>query len=97
MDELEIRWLRTALSNLDDIATYIAQDNPAAAARIVSRLKEAVQRLQSNPDMGRSGLVVGTRELVVPGTPFVVVYAHHKRAIVVLRVYHGARKWPDHF
>ena len=97
MDELEIRWLRTALSNLDDIATYIAQDNPGAAVRIVSRVKEAAYRLKSNPDMGRSGRVVGTRELVVPGTAFVIVYAHHQREIVVLRVYHGARKWPDHF
>jgi plasmid stabilization system protein ParE len=40
MDALSIRWLKVALANLDDIATYIAKDDPDAAYRLVSRVKK---------------------------------------------------------
>ena len=41
--------------------------------------------------MGRSGRVSGTRELVIPKTPFVVPYRLQRNVIQILRVYHGAR------
>ena len=97
MDALSIRWLRVALANLDDIATYIAKDDPDAAYRVVSRVQEAASRLPYHPDLGRTGRVEGTRELIIAGTPYTVVYKRGDREIVVLRVFHGAREWPDRF
>ena len=32
---MRVRWLRTALANLNAEAEYIARDNPAAALRVV--------------------------------------------------------------
>jgi toxin ParE1/3/4 len=53
--------------------------------------------LPEHPEIGRPGRISGTRELVVRGTPFIVPYRTVGREIQVLRVYHGARKWPDRF
>ena len=46
--------------------------------------------------MGREGRVreKDTRELVIAGTPFVVVYRLHRSRVEVLAVFHAARKWP---
>jgi toxin ParE1/3/4 len=56
-----------------------------------------VNELPTRPQSGRPGRVSGTRELVVTRTPYVVPYRVQGRNIEILRVYHGARKWPEHF
>ena len=94
---MRIRWLDLAVDDLADIADFIASDNPDAAKRIVSRLWSAVRSLATQPEMGRPGRVFGTRELIVSGTPFIVPYRIIKSEIHILRVLHGARKWPDKF
>ena len=91
-----IRWLRIALANLDAEAEYIARDNPAAADRIVTAISDAVGRLNKHPARGRPGRVTGTRELVVPGTPYIVPYRIRGNVVEVLRVFHAARRWPTH-
>jgi toxin ParE1/3/4 len=54
----------------------------------------AVRRLRSFPESGRAGRVAGTRELVVSGTPFIVIYRVKPSAVVIIRVLHAARRWP---
>jgi toxin ParE1/3/4 len=88
------RWLRRALRDLDDVYAYVAADNPAAAGRLVEQIEEGVQRLSRHPRMGRVGRVPGTRELVIAGTPFLVVYLLEADRAVILTVLHGARRWP---
>jgi toxin ParE1/3/4 len=82
------------LANLNAEARYIAEDNPAAAERTISLISDAVERLKHHPAMGRPGRVAGTRELVVSGTPYIVPYRVKDHGVEVLRVFHGARKWP---
>jgi addiction module RelE/StbE family toxin len=82
------------LANLDAEANYIARDNPAAARRVVMAIVEAVARLQKYPALGRPGRVIGTRELVIPDTPYLVSYRVRGNRVEVLRVFHAARKWP---
>lgn len=94
---MRVRWLRKALANLEAEADYIAQDNPAAANRIVQSVFHAVSLLRKNPALGRSGRVAGTRELVVSGTPYIVPYRVRGDTVEILRVFHGARKWPGKF
>ncbi|MFI5094106.1 MAG: type II toxin-antitoxin system RelE/ParE family toxin [Candidatus Acidiferrum sp.] len=94
---MRVRWLRVALANLEAEADYIAEDNPAAADRVVQRIFRAVALLSKNPSMGRAGRVPGTRELVVPNTPYIIPYRVHAGAIEILRVFHAARKWPNRF
>jgi addiction module RelE/StbE family toxin len=60
-------------------------------------IERSVRRLVDHPQSGRPGRVEGTRELVVPGTPYVIVYrVEADQIIVVLRVLHGAQRWPPH-
>ena len=94
---MRVKWLRTALRNLEVEAEYIAQENPEAAARVVERVRDAVQKLADHPALGRSGRVSGTRELVVTGTPYIVPYRVRGNVVEVLRVQHAARKWPEKF
>jgi plasmid stabilization system protein ParE len=49
----------------------------------------------ANPEIGRRGRAPGTRELVISQTPFLVAYRVHNETIEVLRVLHGAQRWPD--
>jgi len=90
---MRVRWLRTAIRNLDDHAEYIARDDAGAAARLVDRVEVAVAGLAQHPGLGRVGRVPLTRELVVPGTPFVVIY-RVRRDVEIIRVLHGAQAWP---
>ena len=92
---MRVRWLRGALRNLDQEAGYIARDNPDAAARVVMRIATSVEHLASHPASGRIGRVPGTRELVVTGTPYIVPYRVREDTVEILRVFHGARKWPE--
>ena len=94
---MRVRWLRTALANLDAEAEYIAQDNPAAARRVVQKILRAADLLKKNPAMGRAGRVAGTRELVVAETPYILPYRVRGDAVEILRVFHAARKWPEKF
>jgi toxin ParE1/3/4 len=94
---VRVRWLRTALQNLGAEAEYIARDNPAAAARIVTAVTPAVDQLAQYPAMGRPGRVPGTRELVVPDTPYIVPYRIRGSVVELLRVFHAARKWASVF
>lgn len=94
---MRVRWLRRALENLDEAAAYIARDDPGAAARMVDRIVTGVERLAAHPASGRPGRVPGTRELIVSGTPYLVPYRVRGETVEILRVFHGARKWPERF
>jgi len=52
--------------------------------------------LPNNPHI-RPGRVPGTRELVIPQTLYIVPYRVQRDVIQILRVYDGARRWPDSF
>ena len=94
---MKIRWLRTALRNLDEQAAYIASDDPEAALRVVARVYDAIKHLARHPSLGRPGRVPGTRELVVSGTPFVIPYRVRGEQVEILRVLHGVQRWPEEF
>jgi toxin ParE1/3/4 len=85
---MKIRWLNNALRSLRTVYGYIALDNPVAAARTVSRLEQVVGRLSDYPLSGREGIVFGTRELVIPGLPYLIVYRVTDVEVQILRVFH---------
>jgi toxin ParE1/3/4 len=92
---MPIKWLRKALRNLESAHAYIAKDNPAAAARTLRSIQQAVAQLAEFPNLGRNGRVEGTRELVISSTPYFVVYRVKGSTVQILRVLHSARKYPD--
>ncbi len=91
---MRVRWLRTALRNLDDEASYIALDDLVAARLVVERVLQAVAALEAQPGIGRPGRVPGTRELVVLKTRYIVPYRVHGEVIEILRVFHTSRRPP---
>lgn len=94
---LSLHWTPTATGHLRSTYEYVAQDNARAGQGLIERILSAVERLGDFPHMGRDGRVEDTRELVIAGTPFVVVYRLHRRKVEVLAVFHAARKWPEAF
>jgi toxin ParE1/3/4 len=91
-------WSPEAIDDLVSLRAYIAEDDPAAARRVALRILHAVETLlPRNPRMGRPGRVPGTRELVIPGAPFIVPYRVRGSALQILRVFHSARRWSEEF
>ncbi|MCM5693071.1 type II toxin-antitoxin system RelE/ParE family toxin [Sinorhizobium meliloti] len=79
--------------DLDRIVDHLAEDNPSAPFDMWDEIERQVQRLRDFPHSGRAGRIPKTRELVVTGTPFVVIYMVGEN-VEVIRVLHGAQKWP---
>ena len=85
---------RRALRHLVYIRHRTEKDSGQNAALVASRILEAVELLQSHPEIGRPGRVVGTRELVVPRTPYVIPYRVRRGRLELIAVFHGRQKWP---
>ncbi len=94
---MKIRWSPTAVSDLESIRQYIAQDSPTSAHTVADRIREAVNRLGDFPLSGRAGRVPETRELVIPGTSYIVAYAVHGEDVLIAAVLHGRQSWPQSF
>ena len=92
---MRVRWLRKALHNLDEEASFIAADDPSAARLVVQRVLDAVAQLAQQPGMGRPGRVPGTRELIVSRTRYIVPYRVRGETVEILRVFHNSRRLPD--
>ena len=91
----KIRWLRLALADLDELMVYISKDNPKAATKVAGKIWETTRRLSNHPAMGKPGRVPGTREMIVTGTSYIVPYRVVANEVQILRILHGARKWPE--
>lgn len=94
---MEVEWLEEALFDLKEIGRFIAADDPRAAYRVLSRIETTAYSLEHHPQLGRPGRVPKTRELVVPGLPFILPYYIKRNKIRILAVMHTSRKWPDEF
>lgn len=92
---MRIVWSEPAIRDLSAVRAYIARDRPGAAAAQVALVLGAAAALAQFPQAGRPGRRAGTRELVVPRTPFVVPYRVRGETIEILRVLHGRQRWPD--
>lgn len=92
---MTVVWSPRAIGHLVALRDYVAQDNPAAAGRVAGTILEAVERLADLPNLGRPGRVAGTRELVIPQTPFIVPYRVKTDRLEIIAVFHGRQRWPD--
>jgi addiction module RelE/StbE family toxin len=87
-------WSPRAIRHLADLRAYIARDHPDAATGIALTLLAAVERLAELPSVGRPGRIAGTRELVVPGTPYVIPYRLRGDRLEIIAVFRGRQRWP---
>jgi toxin ParE1/3/4 len=91
---MQVRWLRKALRSLEQAHDFVAQESPESAIQLVLKIQAAVAQLETYPMMGRPGRVDGTKELVILGTPYIVIYRVKGQWVHILRVLHGSRKYP---
>lgn len=88
---MALRWTRTALRTLDEIAAFIATDNPERASSFVRELRTKVETLAQFPALGRPGRVPGTRELVLHAN-YLAIYRVGSEHLDILRIHHVARR-----
>lgn len=87
---MALKWTRSALRNLEDIAEYIAKDSPLTATRFAAELKEKTGKLVAHPGMGRAGRVPGSRELVIHKN-YLAIYRVRENCVEILRIHHVAK------
>jgi toxin ParE1/3/4 len=90
---MQLKWSVPAIRDLQEAGNYVAAENPQSANKMAARMLEAVEYLLEYPGIGREGRVADTRELVVTGTPFIVIYRLRAPTVHILRVLHHARQW----
>ena len=91
---MHIRWTAQAVSDIQALRSYVEQDKPLAAKKLVLKIISLIEEdLILQPGMGRPGRKVGTRELIIPSTPYFVPYRIKGDTIEVVRVLHGAMQW----
>lgn len=89
---MAIKWTKTALKSVDEIAGYIAKDNPTRATSFIHALQRSVAKLQAHPGMGRAGRVPGTRELVLHKN-YIAIYRVRNDDVEILRLHHVVRNF----
>ena len=90
---MKVVWSRRAIRHLACLRQYIEKDSERNARVVANRILKAVDLLQSHPERGRPGRVVGTRELVVPDTPYIIPYRVRLGRLELIAGFHGRQKW----
>ncbi|MEO3434980.1 type II toxin-antitoxin system RelE/ParE family toxin [Inquilinus sp. CAU 1745] len=92
---MRLEWSIPALRDREEIFDHIEAEDPRAAIAVDEAISGQIGRLRHFPESGRLGRIEGTREMVVAGTPYVVGYCITGEVVRILRVLHGARRWPE--
>ena len=91
---MHLRWTEAAAADLERIADHLFVHAPTRASGLVRSIYEAPDALRAFPHRGRPGKKAGTRELVLSPLPWIVIYTVHDDAIDIVRILHGAQRWP---
>jgi plasmid stabilization system protein ParE len=94
---MNVIWSESAVGHLEGISDYLSGEGVGATEIVRRRILETVRRVGVMPHSGRTGRIAGTREAVVPRTPYIVVYQVSVAAVEILGIWHGARLWPETF
>ena len=89
---VEVVWSALARTRLREIRAYVAQDKPKAAERLAIRIVAVVEALRNNPYLGRGGAEPAIRELVIGGTPYIVLYRVQGQRVTISTIWHGAQR-----
>jgi toxin ParE1/3/4 len=91
---MNVVWSRRAIHHLVQLRAHIEKNSEQNAAIVASRILKAVDLLQFHPELGGPGRAVGTRELVIPDTPYIIPYRVRRQRLELIAVFHGGQKWP---
>ena len=84
---MTVRFRDEAFEDLEEIARYIARDNPAAAFAVVARIHSVIyETLELLPHSGHA--VYGANEFAVPHLPYIIVYKPTSEGLDIIGVFH---------
>ena len=92
---MTVVWSARAVRHLGRLRAGIARDRPGAAGDVVAAILGSIDLLAGQPGLGRAGRVPGTRELVVPGTPYLIPYRVRNDRLEIIAIFHGRQRWPE--
>lgn len=87
---MKVSYNRGALRDLNSIHTYIGEDDPRAADRVIARIQAAVDRLSTSPYLGRPG-PRDVRFLSIAGLPYIVIYRLRSDSVQIVAIFHTAQ------
>ncbi|MBU2645516.1 type II toxin-antitoxin system RelE/ParE family toxin [bacterium] len=95
-DSYEIRYLKTAEDDLDEIFDYILSDRPTAAVTLLEKFDESISKLTLNPELGvvpKDDRLknLGYRMLIID--KYLVFYVIKGTIVQIRRIIHGARQY----
>ena len=97
METYDVRFLREALEDLEEIILYIAQDSPQAALHMHDKIIEKANDLTIFPKRGR---LVPDKKMSAAGyrmlgvKPYIAFYRVVECSVFIYRVLHGATNYP---
>jgi addiction module RelE/StbE family toxin len=91
---MRLRWTESAAADPEKISDYLFEQTPLHAERLTRAIYRAPEILMRTPLIGRPGRKMGTRELVLAPLPWVMVYVVSDETVEIVRVLHGAQRWP---
>lgn len=90
---MKVVWSGRAIRHLAALRAYIEKDSEQNAEMVARRILNSIELLRTQPNMGRPGRLVGTRELVLPDTLFVIPYRVRDGRLEVIAVFHRRQRW----
>jgi len=97
--EYRVFWTKSAISDLERIVEYIAEDSPLTAKTVFAKLKKQVGTLSYSPQRGRhipelqqQGILL-YRELIL--SPWRVMYRIHEKTVYILAIIDSRRNVED--
>jgi toxin ParE1/3/4 len=94
---VRVEWQARARQDTANVVAYIEIHDPAAALAVLREIRRQVAMLADHPHLGRPGRAKGTRELVINRTPYIAAYRMAGSVVQVIRILHGAQRWPKRF
>jgi len=92
---LNVRYTPRASQHLRRIAAYVRSRSPAGARHVGDRIRETIELLAKFSQLGHPGALAGTREMVVPGLPYIIVHRiDPEEMLTILGIYHGSQLRP---
>lgn len=91
---MRVRYTARANRDLDDVLSYIATDNPAAAEAVGIAINATAARLQSFPLIGTETDARGIYMAIARPYRYLIFYRIDGERVIVRTIRHPARNWP---
>lgn len=94
----KIKYSPAAIDDMDEIFSYISQDNLTAAEFMLDKLDREIRKLETFPNMG-SVLPEDEYSIIQPGyrlivaKPYLIFYRIVNDYIIIHRILHGRRDY----